>query len=58
MAMDGKMRESEASNNIVVTGLQHERELLRQQLAILEAALHTERGHLSELRHDKETLET
>ena len=51
------MRESEASNNIVVTGLQHERELLRQQLAILEAALHTERGHLSELRHDKETLE-
>jgi len=43
--------------NVVVTGLQHEIELLRQQLANSEAALHTERGHLSELRQDKETLQ-
>jgi chromosome segregation ATPase len=52
-----ELQQSEASKNTVVTGLQHEIELLRQQLANTEAALHTERGHLSELRKDKETLQ-
>jgi hypothetical protein len=37
--------------------LQHEIELLRQQLADSEVTLHTERGHLSELRQDRETLQ-
>jgi len=52
-----ELRQLESSKNTVVTGLQHEIELLRQQLANTEAALHTERGHLSELRKDKETLQ-
>ena len=44
-----ELRVSETSENIVVTDLQHEIERLREQLAITEATLHTERGHLSEL---------
>ena len=52
-----ELGQSEASKNTVVTGLQHETELLRKQLANTEAALHTERGHQSELRKDKETLQ-
>jgi hypothetical protein len=52
-----ELRQSEASKNTIVTGLQHEIELLRQQLANTEATLQTERGHLSELRKDKETLQ-
>jgi len=52
-----KLQQVQASNDVTTTGLQHEIELLRQQLANLESTLHTERGHLSELRQDKETLQ-
>jgi len=47
----------QASKDVITTGLQLEIELLRQQVASLESTLHTERGYLSELRHDKETLQ-
>jgi chromosome segregation ATPase len=47
-----ELQQSQASKNTVVTGLQHEIELLRQQLANTEATVQTERGHLSELRKD------
>jgi metal-responsive CopG/Arc/MetJ family transcriptional regulator len=53
-----KLRQSEASKNTVVTGLQHELELLKQKVTHLEDNLHTERGLVSELRHDKEYLQT
>jgi predicted nucleic acid-binding Zn-ribbon protein len=52
-----KLQQVQASNDVTTTGLQHEIELLRQQLANLESTVHTERGHLSELRQDKETLQ-
>jgi FtsZ-binding cell division protein ZapB len=45
------------SKEVVATGLQHEIELLQQKNASLESTLHTERGHLSELRQDKEPLQ-
>ncbi|MGA7075600.1 MAG: hypothetical protein WBZ42_03510 [Halobacteriota archaeon] len=51
-----KLQQVQASKDVTTTGLQHEIELLRQQVASLESTLHTERGHLSELRQDKETL--
>jgi predicted nucleic acid-binding Zn-ribbon protein len=52
-----KLQQIQASKDVTTTGLQHEIELLRQQVASLESTLHTERGHLSELRQDKETLQ-
>lgn len=52
-----KLRQSEASKNTIVTGLQHENELLQQKVANLETLLHTERGLTSELRHDKDNLQ-
>ncbi len=52
-----KLRQAQASRNTVVTGLQHEIELLQRKIANLETSLHTERGLTSELRHDKETLQ-
>jgi len=52
-----KLRQSEASKNAVVTGLQHENELLQQKVTNLETLLQTERGITSELRHDKETMQ-
>jgi len=56
-ALMKELQQSEASKNTIVTGLQHEIELLREKLANTEATVHTERGHLSELRKDKETLQ-
>jgi hypothetical protein len=52
-----KLRQSEASRNTVVTGLQHEVELLKQQVANQESLLLAERELTSELRRDKETLQ-
>lgn len=52
-----KLRQSEASKNAVVTGLQHENELLQQKITNLETLLQTERGITSELRRDKETTQ-
>jgi predicted transcriptional regulator len=52
-----KLRQSEASKNAVVTGLQHENELLQQKVTNLETLLRTERGITSELRRDKETAQ-
>jgi len=52
-----KLRQSEASKNTVVTGLQHENEFLQQKVINLETLLQTERGITSELRHDKETMQ-
>lgn len=52
-----KLHEVQASKDVTTTGLQHEIELLRQQVASFESTLQTERGHLSELRQDKETLQ-
>jgi chromosome segregation ATPase len=52
-----ELRESEASKNVVVTGLQHRVELLEKDKASLEAALQVEKGHSLELKADKETLQ-
>jgi len=52
-----RLRQSEASKNTVVTGLQHENELLEQKASHLETLLRTERGFTSELRRDKETMQ-
>lgn len=52
-----KLRQSETSKNTVVTGLQHENELLQQKVTNLETLLQTERGITSELRRDKETIQ-
>lgn len=43
--------------NTVVTGMQHDVELLQQKVADLETLLHAERGITSELRHDTEALQ-
>jgi chromosome segregation ATPase len=52
-----KLRESEASHQTVVIGLQHRVELLEKDKASLEAALQVEKGHSLELKADKETLQ-
>jgi predicted transcriptional regulator len=52
-----KLRQSETSKNTVVTGLQHENELLQEKVTNLETLLQTERSVSSELRHDKETTQ-
>jgi chromosome segregation ATPase len=52
-----QLRESEASKNVVATGLQHRVELLEKDKASLEAALQVEKGHSLELKADKETLQ-
>jgi hypothetical protein len=52
-----KLRQSETSKNTVVTGLQHENELLQQKVTNLETLLQTERGITSELRRNKETTQ-
>lgn len=55
--LDSELKASETSKNTVVTGQQHEIELLNQKIANLEGNLHTEQGHNSELRNDKEQLQ-
>jgi len=52
-----QLQHEKNSKDVVTTGLQHEIELLQQRIASLEGTLHTERGHLSELRQDKEQLQ-
>lgn len=52
-----KLRQSEASKNTVVTGLQHENELLQQKLTTSEMLLQTERGLNADLRRDKESIQ-
>jgi len=52
-----ELRESEASKNVVVTGLQHRVELLEKDKASLDEALQVEKGHSYELKADKETLQ-
>lgn len=52
-----KLRQSEASKNTVVIGLQHEKELLEQKVAHLEALLQTERSVNTDLRRDKESIQ-
>jgi len=52
-----QLRESEASKNVVATGLQHRVELLEKDKASLEAALQVEKGHSLELKADKQTLQ-
>jgi predicted transcriptional regulator len=52
-----KLRQSEASKNTVVIGLQHEKELLEQRVEHLEALLQTERSVSSYLRRDKESIQ-
>jgi hypothetical protein len=52
-----KLRQSEASKNTVVTGLQHEKELLEQKVANLETLLQTEKGLNADLRRDKESIQ-
>lgn len=52
-----KLRDSEASKNTVVTGLQHENELLQQKIENLETLLQTEKGLNSDLRSDKESIQ-
>jgi metal-responsive CopG/Arc/MetJ family transcriptional regulator len=52
-----KLRQSEASTNDVFTGLQQKLELFKQKVTNLEDNLHIERGHVAELRQDKEYLQ-
>jgi hypothetical protein len=52
-----KYRQLETSKNTVVAGLQHEVELLQQKIVNLETLLRTEREIVSELRHDKESIQ-
>jgi uncharacterized phage infection (PIP) family protein YhgE len=52
-----KLRQSEASKSTVVTGLQHENELLKEKLTTSETLLQAERGLTSELRRDKESIQ-
>jgi hypothetical protein len=52
-----RLRQSEASKNTVVTALQHENELLQQQISHLEMLLQTEKGISAELRRDKQTMQ-
>jgi hypothetical protein len=52
-----KLRQSEVSKNTVVTGLQHENELLREKLTTAETLLQNERSLRSELRRDKESIQ-
>ena len=52
-----KYHQLETSKNTVVTGLQHEAELLQQTVANLETLLHMEREINSELRRDKESIQ-
>jgi hypothetical protein len=52
-----KLRDSEASKNTVVTGLQHENELLQQKIENIETLLQTEKGLNSDLRRDKESIQ-
>lgn len=52
-----KLRQSEASKITVVSGLQHENELLKEKLTTSETLLQAERGITSELRRDKESIQ-
>jgi chromosome segregation ATPase len=52
-----KYRQLETSKNTIVAGLQHEVELLQQKIANLETLLRTELEIVSELRHDKESIQ-
>jgi predicted transcriptional regulator len=52
-----KLRQSEASKNTIVTGLQHENELLQQKITTSETLLHTEKGLNADLRRDKESIQ-
>jgi hypothetical protein len=52
-----KLRQSEASKNTVVTGLQHENELLKEKLTTSETLLQTEKGLNADLRRDKESIQ-
>lgn len=52
-----KLREEDASKNVIVTGLQHRVELLEKDKTSLEAALQVEKGHSLELKTDKETMQ-
>jgi chromosome segregation ATPase len=52
-----KLRQSEASKTTVVTGLQHEKELLQEKLTTAETLLQTEKGLNADLRRDKESIQ-
>jgi hypothetical protein len=52
-----KLRQLETSKNTVVTGLQHENELLQQKLTTSETLLQTEKGLNADLRRDKESIQ-
>jgi hypothetical protein len=52
-----KLRESEASKKTVVTGLQHENELLQQKLTTSKTLLQTEKSLNADLRCDKESIQ-
>ncbi len=56
-ALSEQLQREKDSKDVVATGMHHEIELLQQKVASLEGALHTERGHLSELRQDKDQLQ-
>jgi phosphatidylinositol kinase/protein kinase (PI-3 family) len=52
-----KLRDSEASKNTIVTGLQHENELLKEKLTTSETLLQTEKSLNADLRRDKESIQ-
>jgi chromosome segregation ATPase len=55
--LSGKLQLEKNSKEVVVTGMHHEVELLQQKVTSLEAALHTERDHLLEIKQDKDQLQ-
>jgi len=55
--LDGERKASEASKNVVVTGMQHEIELLNQKVTRLEDTLVTSAGLINDLKADKESLQ-
>jgi hypothetical protein len=52
-----RLRQSELSRNTGVTELQHEKELMEQEVAHLKHLQQTERGLSSEIRRDKEATQ-
>ena len=56
-ALQVKLFNTEKSNKNIITGMQHEQELLRSQMQALQRELQLERDHNLELRNDKEQLQ-
>jgi len=54
--LQAKLETTSKSNEVVVKGIQNEMELLKQRIQSLEEAKQIDRGIISDLRADKDTL--